>query len=79
LKPGRWGSPLFQEKYQEENACDNRHNNNNNNNNNNNSNNKIFSSHMFLKTVFASFCFVFQMAKSIKSLTLRLTESYKIL
>jgi len=25
LKPERWGSPLFQEKYQEEKACDKRH------------------------------------------------------
>jgi len=25
LKPGQWGSPLVQEKYQEENACDKRH------------------------------------------------------
>jgi len=25
LKPERWGSPLVQEKYQEENACDKRH------------------------------------------------------
>jgi len=37
LKPERWGSPLVQEKYWEEKACDKRHNNNNNNNNNNNS------------------------------------------
>jgi len=35
LKPERWGSPLVQEKYQEEKACDKRNNNNNNNNNNN--------------------------------------------
>ena len=43
LKPGRWSSPLVQEKYQEENACDKRNDddNNNNNNNNNNKNNKI--------------------------------------
>ena len=37
LTPERWGSPLVQEKYQEEKACDKRwrqHNNNNNNNNN---------------------------------------------
>ena len=34
LKTERWGSPLVQEKYQEEKACDKRHNNNNNNNNN---------------------------------------------
>ena len=40
MKPERWGSPLVQEKYQEEKACDKRqqqeeeqHNNNNNNNN----------------------------------------------
>jgi len=25
LKPQRWGSPLVQEKYQEEKACDKRH------------------------------------------------------
>jgi len=25
LKPERWGSPLVQEKYQEEKACDKRH------------------------------------------------------
>jgi len=25
LKPDRWGSPLVQEKYQEEKACDKRH------------------------------------------------------
>jgi len=25
LKPERWGSPLVQEKYQEENTCDKRH------------------------------------------------------
>jgi len=25
LKPERWGSPLVQEKYQEERACDKRH------------------------------------------------------
>jgi len=36
LKPERWGSPLVQEKYQEEKACDKRHPHNNNNNNNNN-------------------------------------------
>ena len=37
MKPERCGSPLVQEKYQEEKACDKRkHNNNNNNNNNNN-------------------------------------------
>ena len=30
LKLERWGSPLVQEKYQEEKACDKRHNNNNN-------------------------------------------------
>jgi len=35
LKPERWGSPLVQEKYQEEKACDKRHPYNNNNNNNN--------------------------------------------
>jgi hypothetical protein len=38
LKPEQWGSPLVQEKYQGEKACDKRqqqqqHNNNNNNNN----------------------------------------------
>jgi len=39
LKPERWGSPLVQEKYRGERACDKRqqqqqqHNNNNNNNN----------------------------------------------
>jgi sorbitol-specific phosphotransferase system component IIBC len=38
LKPERWGSPLVQEKYQEEKACDKRHPYNNNNNNNNNNN-----------------------------------------
>jgi hypothetical protein len=34
LKPERWGSLLFQEKYvnQKEKACDKKHNNNNNNN-----------------------------------------------
>ena len=32
MKPEQWGSPLVQEKYQEEKACDKRHNNNNNNN-----------------------------------------------
>jgi hypothetical protein len=36
LKPERWGSPLVQEKYQEEKTCDKRHPYNNNNNNNNN-------------------------------------------
>jgi hypothetical protein len=44
LIPERWGSPLVQEKYQAEVACDKRqHNNNNNsnNNNNNNNNNKV--------------------------------------
>jgi len=35
LKPERWGSPLVEEKYQEEMTCDKRRNNNNNNNNNN--------------------------------------------
>jgi len=35
LKPEQWGSPLVQEKYQEEKACDKRHPYNNNNNNNN--------------------------------------------
>jgi hypothetical protein len=39
LKPERWGSPLVQEKYQEEKACDKRHPYNYNNNNNNNNNN----------------------------------------
>jgi hypothetical protein len=38
LKPERWGSPLVQEMYQEEKACDKRHDNDNNNNNNNNNN-----------------------------------------
>jgi len=44
LKPEGWGSPLVQEKYQAEKACDKRHpynddkNNKNNNNNNNNNN-----------------------------------------
>jgi len=33
--PERWGSPLVQEKYQEEKACDKRHPYYNNNNNNN--------------------------------------------
>jgi hypothetical protein len=33
LKPERWGSPLVQEKYRGEKACDRRHNNNINNNN----------------------------------------------
>jgi hypothetical protein len=53
LKPERWGSPLVQEKYQGEMACDKgqqqqqRNNNNNNssssnNNNNNNNNNGLF-------------------------------------
>jgi len=37
LKPKRWGTPLVQEKYQEENVCDERHPYNNNNNNNNRS------------------------------------------
>jgi len=44
LKPERWGSPLVQEKYREEKACDKRHpyndddddDDDNNNNNNNN-------------------------------------------
>ena len=36
LKPERWGSPLFEDKNQEEKAYDKRQNNNNNNNNNNN-------------------------------------------
>jgi hypothetical protein len=30
LKPERWGSPLVQEKYREEKACDKRHPYNNN-------------------------------------------------
>jgi hypothetical protein len=34
LKPERWGSPLVQEKYQGEQACDRRQQHNNNNNNN---------------------------------------------
>ena len=38
LKPERWGSPMVQEKYREEKACDRRHPYNNNNNNNNNNN-----------------------------------------
>jgi hypothetical protein len=33
LKPERWGSPLVQEKDEEEQACDKRHPYNNNNNN----------------------------------------------
>jgi len=45
LKPERWGSPLVQEKYQEEKACDKRHpyvdDDDDDNNNNNNSNNKL--------------------------------------
>jgi len=36
LKPEWWGSPLVQETYREEKACDKRHIYNNNNNNNNN-------------------------------------------
>jgi len=36
LKPEWWRSPLVQEKYQAEKACDKRHPYNNNNNNNNN-------------------------------------------
>jgi len=35
LDPEQWGSPVVQEKYQDEKACDERRNNNNNNNNNN--------------------------------------------
>jgi len=35
LQPERWGSPLVQEKCQEEKACAKRHPYNNNNNNNN--------------------------------------------
>jgi hypothetical protein len=35
LIPEWWGSPLVQEKYQGEMACDKRQHNNNNNNNNN--------------------------------------------
>ena len=38
MKPERWGSPLVQEKYRREKACDKRSYNNNNNNNNNNRN-----------------------------------------
>jgi hypothetical protein len=38
LKPERWGSPLVEEKYREEQACDKRRRYNNNNNNNNNNN-----------------------------------------
>ena len=34
FEPERWGSPLIQEKYQEEKTCDKRHPYNNNNNNN---------------------------------------------
>ena len=42
MKPLRWGSPLDQEKYQEEKACDKKSISNNNNNNNNKNNNKYF-------------------------------------
>jgi len=45
LKPERWGSPLVQEKYREEKACDKRHPYNNDNNDDddddNNNNNNI--------------------------------------
>jgi hypothetical protein len=33
LKPEKWGSPLIQEKYQGEKACDNNYNTTTNNNN----------------------------------------------
>jgi len=36
LKPERWGSPLVQEKYQEEKYCDKRQQQQQQNNNNNN-------------------------------------------
>jgi len=39
LKPERWGSPLVQENYWEEQVCDKRHPYNNNNNNNSNKRN----------------------------------------
>ena len=39
MKPEWWGSPLVQEKYREEKACDKRHPHNNYNNTNNNNNN----------------------------------------
>jgi len=35
LRPERWGTPLVQEKYQEEKSVTRDNNNNNNNNNNN--------------------------------------------
>jgi len=41
LKPGRWRSPLVQEKYQKEKACDKRHPNNNNNKYSNNKYNRF--------------------------------------
>jgi hypothetical protein len=44
LKPERWGSPLVQEKYQREKACDKINNNNNNNNNNHDSKDSGFES-----------------------------------
>ena len=50
MKPELWGSPLVQEEYQEEKACDKRHNNdddNDNNNNNNNFNNNNFNNNNF--------------------------------
>ena len=43
MKPEWWGSPLVQEKYQEERACDKRHSTNDDDDdddNNNNNNNK---------------------------------------
>jgi hypothetical protein len=43
LKPEWWGSPLVQEKYQAEKACDKRHPYNNNNNNNSKSLRKFLS------------------------------------
>jgi len=36
LKPERWGSPLVQEKYQEEKACDKRHEDDDDDDDNNN-------------------------------------------
>jgi len=47
LKPERWGSPLVQEMYREEKACDKRYKYNNNNNNNNN--NVLESQHTYGK------------------------------
>jgi len=42
LKPERWGSPLVQEKYQEEKACDKRHPYNDDDNDDNNKNNNYY-------------------------------------